>query len=473
MRSRFHFVRHTIASVAALLVFSSIAAAQDKETLWTKVTAEGRIVSLAWDKDHPWDAALNTGGAELVARYFVDSRREVSESLGRGVARNGDRRTLRFPLPETLRAPAVGPVCLFLQLPDRRTLPVRRANARDADTVGFRYEPWERQIRQASEAKLAQERVAVTERSLSMSSQNIAAKQTSLAQRGWTDMASCEQIATPSATVGPRPPDVVAPADQDNVARQVCVNRVAVGYLINDDFISDTLPKIIASAEAAKDAEKARSSMSEVYSSAFAGPPGMNPAALLNAIVGKLGADNATVRARQSQGTEFLRDWAKWTPTLKNYTPPLGSPTDDVGWPSTAAESAFHLFGHDLASQLKADWAMDGVPAGTVRDLESYLGAALDAYSGCVEDSAKQLKTKYDSWEGLRSTAPQRAASARDFLTRECRQEVGSLDGLKSQRAALQDQLTRDRQSLTAATASSALPTASQQLNSVACGAKQ
>jgi hypothetical protein len=458
----------TVAAVLAVVTIH-VANAQDKDTLWTKVSVEDRTISLKWDKSHPWDATLMRG-AELMAKYFVDGRREVTESLGRGAARNGEQRTLRFTLPESVRANPVGPVCLFVQLPDRRALPIRRANNQNADTVGFRYAAWERQIRQAGDARAAQERVASAERALATSTRAVAGKQASLAERGWSGPASCDQIATPSAVLGPKPFDVVAPADQDDASRRVCVNRVANGYLVNQDFISETLPKLVANYAQARDSDRVRSLLSEVYSSAFAGPAGATPASLLEAITKRLGADNATVKARATQTAQFIGDWAKWIPTLKNdYRPELGSPNDDLGWPSTAAASAFQLFGPELASQLKVEWAMEGVPAGTVRDLESFLGSALDAYSGCVDDAAKQLKTKYDNWDALRSNAPQRAASAREFLVRECRQEVGAFDAMKAEQATLQQQLVREQQVLTSANIPVPLAGRPQDLNFVSC----
>jgi hypothetical protein len=206
-----------------------------------------------------------------------------------------------------------------------------------------------------------------------------------------------------------------------------------------------------------------------VYSSAFAGPAGVTPASLLDGITNRLGAENATVKARAAQTAEFLLDWAKWIPTLKDYRPELGSPNDDLGWPSTASASAFQLFGAELATQLKVEWAMDGVSPGTVRDLESFLGSALDAYSGCVDDAAKQLKTKYDNWEALRSNAPQRAASAREFLVRECRQEVGAFEAMKAEQATLQQQLAREQQSLSSATTQGPLAGRPQDLNFASC----
>ena len=122
---------------AAVLASALAAAAQDRDTLWTRATAEGRVISLSWDRAHPWDAILTSGGAQLFARYVVEGGKEVTEPLGNATVRPGDTRTVRFPLPDTLRANPTGPVCLLFQLPDRRVLPIRRA-ARPAGAPGAR-----------------------------------------------------------------------------------------------------------------------------------------------------------------------------------------------------------------------------------------------------------------------------------------------------------------------------------------------
>ena len=463
-------VRRVAAAAIACVALSSPLPAQDKDTLWTKVAAQNKTVTLSWDKDHPWDMTLTAQGPELMARYFVDGRREVSESLGRGNKDKNERRTLRFSLPDSMRGSVSGAVCLFFQMPDRRGLPIRRANAQDADTVGFRYEPWDRQMHRAAEITAARERVATAERTLASATQRIDVKAATMKQRGWTDQASCEQVNAPTFVPGPRPYDVVNPAEQDDVARHVCVNRVVMGYVLVDGYIEDRLPKRLPSDPAARDVEAARKALSAAFDPAFAGPKGMTPAALIDAIVERLGRDNATVKARQPQIAEFARDWSKFIPGIKDYVPHLGEPDEYLNWPSTAQQSAFRIFGPDLAKQVHAEWAMQGVPAPTVRDLESFLGSSLDAYAGCVEDSTKQLRTKYEAWDALRSNAPQRAAAARDFLIRECRQEMSALDKMKADLSSLQEQFARDKQALNTAETPIALASSPVVLNTVSCG---
>ncbi len=466
-------IRHVAAAACfaiALGTFGSpSAAAQDRDTLWTKATAEGRVVSLAWDKQHPWDAVLTAQGAELVAKYLAESRREVTEPLARATVRPGDSRTFRFALPDTVRINPIGPVCLFVQLPDRRVLPIRRASPQLGDTAGFRYEAWDRQVRQRTQARTAEANLATAERALAVSAQSIANQEASVASRGWTTLNACDAITAPAAGAVAKPFDAVSPQEQDDAARRTCVRQVWLANELTTNYTQQILPKRLARLEATRDVAEARSSLLATFDSAFVGPGGTDITSLLDAIINRLGTGNATVTARQEQLREFVRDWTRWAATSKEYRPQFGSADAYFGWPSTATEIAFRIFGPALANALKATWAMGDVAAPTARDLESFLGASLDAYGGCVDDGRKQLATKWDTWAKQQASAPQFAAAARDFLVRECRQEVILVDKLKAERVALQAQLARAQQALTTATAVPPLATKAEALNFSSC----
>jgi len=449
------------------LLHPSAVLAQDRETLWTKATAEGRVISLAWDKEHPWDAVLTASGAELVAKYLVEPRREVTEPIARATVRPGDTRTVRFPLPDTVRANPIGPICLFVQLPDRRVLPIRRANAKLADTVGFRYDAWDRQMRQRTQVRAVEQTLANAERALAISAQSLANQEASVARRGWTTLDACTTITAPATLAAAKPFDAVSPQEQDDAARRVCVRQVWLANEVTSNYVAK-LPDRFAKFEGARDAEAARSILLDVFDSAFVGPGG-NVAALLEAIVERLGGNNGTVVARLDQIQEFVRDWSRWAGDSKEYRPQFGTANNYLRWPSTAYEIGLRIFGPALAKSLDAAWAIQDVPQASTRDLEGFLGASLDAYTGCVEDGRKQLATKWNNWQAAQASAPQFAASARDFLVRECRQEVGLIDKLKAERAAIEAQLARAKQTVAAATTVPALASRPEVLNLVSC----
>lgn len=457
-----------VAGVLVGFAGSSPALAQDRETLWTKATAEGRVIALAWDKQHPWDAVLTSGGAELVAKYQVEGRREVTEAIARATVRPGDNRTVRFALPETVRANPIGPVCLFVQLPDRRVLPVRRANAKLADTVGFRYDAWDRQMRQRTQARAAEQAVTNGERALAISTQSLANQEASVASRGWTTLDACTTIAAPANLTSAKPFDALPPLEQDDAVRRVCVRQVWLANDVITNYVQRLLPERLAKLEGARDVEAVRSRLTATFSVAFVGTGG-DVTELLKAIVDRLGADNPTVVARLDRLREFVRDWTKWAPSSKEYRPQFGTAGDYLQWPNTASEIAFRIFGPALAKAFNVEWAMEGVPQASTRDLESFLGASLDAYAGCLDDGRKQLATKWNNWQAEQASAPQFAASAREFLVRECRQEVGLIDTLRAERTAIEAQLARAKQAVTIATGVPSLASKPEVLNQLSC----
>jgi hypothetical protein len=440
-------------------------AAQDRDTLWTRISAAGPILSLKWDKNHPWDADLTARGAMLIAKYWVEPRREVSEPVGRVAAGKPGARTFEFPLPEDVGANPIGPICLFFQLPDRRVLPIRRADKQDGDTAGFRYEAWERQVRQRGAARAAQARVAAAESALNVSTQSVANQQAAVSSRGWGTLDSCQNVSAPAADVGAQPYDVVPPRDHDDIARRVCVHRVWYGQRLFADLVEEDVKPLIAR----RDAKQGQQELRRLYGIAYAVPEAAGP---LLAELKQVRGGQAVLAAREAQAAEFLRDWQRLSPTTASYKPHL-SGLNYLQWPSTMHEAAFRIFAPDVMRQQQAEWLTDGVPKPTITEIEGVIGAALDAYSGCVEDGRKQLQIRYDNWQALSSSAPQRAAAARDFLVRECRQEVGLLDKLKAERAGIEEQLSRERELLKTASAPARPPAGqAQALNLAACSSQ-
>jgi hypothetical protein len=456
--------------VLTLITASSPALAQDRDTLWTKIIAEERVVSLSWDKDHPWDAQLTKAGATLMVKYLAAPQREVAEAIGSATVRPGDTRVVRFRLPESISGNPIGPVCLFVQLPDRRTLPIRRANAQLSDTAGFRYDAWDRVLRQRTQARAAEATLASAERALSVSSQSITNQEASVASRGWTTARACDAIPEPALAARAKPFDAVSPAEQSEAAQRSCIRQVWLANNVNSNYVDATLPKALDRLRELRDVVEAQKALRGAFDAPFIGAGTSDLPALLDAILERLGKDNGTVAARRQQLDAFRNDWNRWAPTSKAYRPQIGNASDYLRWNSTALEISFRIFVPGVAKALNASWAIEGVPAATVRDLESFLGASLDAYNGCIEDAGKQLRTKWETWQKELASAPQFAKSAREFLVRECRQEVGLLDKLRAEQVALQQELARAQQALATTTNAPALSSKALTLNTLACG---
>ena len=454
-------------TVTACLLFASHGAAQDKDTVWTTVAAQGANVSLTWNKSHPWDMELGAGGAQLIARYRADVRNDTSEVIGVAKAGGRNQRTIQFVLPQDLRGRPLGPVCLFIQLPNRKVLPVRRANSQNADTAGFRYEPWEKQIRQRGDLRVAQGRAAQADRALAVSTQNVANQQATVAKRGWGNLDSCNAITASRTDTSVQPYDVVSPSAQDDVARRVCVFRVWSWRKDNEWYIANQLPGEVKQFAAAQERSEAVDLIRGMYWNASFLP---DIAPVLDELIRASGSERGTLATRGTQAAEFRRDWERLSPQMEGYQPHFGSTDDGLGLPTTARGAAFRVFGPAVAKRINGEWAMEGVPPATDVDKAGAIGVALDVYSGCLEDGRKQLKLKYDNWEALKSSAPQRAAAAQDFFVRECRQGVTLLDKLKAESVTMQEQLTREQQALrTLSSIEATLPTKPQALNLVSC----
>jgi hypothetical protein len=404
-------------------------------------------VILSWDKSHPWSKDFEGRGAELVARYRTGGR-EVSERLVAGVSDRADRR-LTFALPEGVRGRAEGPVCLFVQVAGRRVLPVRRSARANADTAGFRYPAWDARVRARTESDVARERVAAAERALAVADGNLSRQLRAASERRWTTLAACDAPAVRAPRPLVKPYSVVSPDEQDDVARRVCVHRTHVTGqgLTNGTFHTTVRARLTALAR-----ERDRSQVQQMLLATFFRGADVFEVAgrLFDQLKASGRADAAFIRDREPQAIAFLRDWQRWQPTLARYAPHVGAPDEEIGWPSTAAHLRLRLGADWLRERFGADavWALEGVEPPTLAEGQAIVGAALDAYNGCVADTRSQLATNYDEWQELVASEPARVAAERDFLVRDCRAGVTRLEELQRERARFEAQLHEAREAL-------------------------
>jgi hypothetical protein len=392
----------------------------------------------------------------------------VSEPIGNGVSVDGRARTIHFTLREDLRAIPAGPVCFFIQLHNRRPLPVRRADRADSDTAGFRYAPWEERIRQRAAFKVAQQRVALAQQALADANHNAARQQEVAAARGWRDIGSCAAADGPAPEAGLAPYDVVAPDQHDDIARRVCVYRVWRGARFMESIEGELRTRV---AKLAQDGDRAGAIglLSGLYTDAFMLPEIAGP--LLDDVLAARGADRGTLEIRMRQAAEFRHDWDRLSPTMAGYRPHVGGTRDDLSLPPTAHAIAFRVAGPELARRLGAGWAVDQLPPVGQTDKEALVGAALDAYSGCVEDGRKQLMTKWNAWQAAKSSAPRRARAQREFFARECRVAFEALEQFQVERTKMEAQLAREQQNLRDRSIVAPLPGGPLVLNGSTCEA--
>lgn len=454
-----------LCAVAVAVAAPSHLAAQGKGTLWTEVSSSTNIVRLAWDNSHPWDALLTTSGAELVARYVTDGGREVTETLGRGTRVPDRSRAVEFVLPGDLRGAPSGPVCLAIQLPDRRVLPIRRAQSGDLDTAGFRYQAWGEQIHQRTQARALDRSIEALQRALEIATANTATAETTATARGWTDEDACAKpVAMPTGT--PVPFDVVPPDRQDDEARRVCVARVREARQMT--IRGAATARRLQSYEAQRDVAAARRLLFSEYSAARV----LEASALLARMADQLGPDHPVVREYGERKRRFDADWSRFSASTGR--PLLGTRQDEITWPSEGWAVAFRLLGGiDFAREMKAEWAITDLPDSKAEDLVALLGAAFTAYEGCVDDANKQLRLKYDSFQAYAGDAPQRARAQQQFFERECRQGLADRNKLRAEREAFARDLRARQAERTALASARPLPSRREMLNGSRCDGRQ
>lgn len=418
----------------------------------TTVTGGEREVVLTWVPEHGWDANLGSRGAQLFAEYRTAASGLVREPLA--TARAQGNRTIRFPLPEALRAPPTGAVCLFIQpVGMQMLLPVRKAGMAGTDSARFRHASWEA----TAAAKVAS---AVTDRQAQALRQRLTAydaevqrRENALATRGWAQPAACESIKT-TTTDTRTPYDVLPPEQHDQAARRVCVHRFAVARMLVDD----------SQAALARQPTEAVVEMAQLRMTHLAHATPLLADRLLKESATWPADLAGASQKRQREAREFLADWQRWRDQVgERYVPHVGKQNDYLSLNAHARELQAKLLKRDRDG-VRVDESMAAL---SPRDRLGLAGASLDAYFGCTEDVRKQLATKHDAWLALSREGPQRDRMRREFFVQECRNEHGRLQSLRSERDQVQAQLAALAPAL--APVAPAAPSGGRELNFAAC----
>jgi hypothetical protein len=429
------------------LLFQGLSArgdAQSRETLETKVTGSGGLVFLKWGKKHPWAAELQARGASLMIEYATErgkagidclvmtaqaaDPRQPRGSGGCGVTGikdPDDDRTLRFRLPSRLTSPPKGNVCLYFQLPDRRVLPIRKADQQGRETARFQYPPWSDPLSRQAEVASAERRVIALREAVVLKRIEIERQQAINDRNQWKG-GQCEGIPAPQlsqqgeALVRPLAP----PADRDAFARQVCVMR-----LVNAD---EWIARVVA-----QPTFKGHKQLASFLSGRA---HGIGTIELALGLLSKETAADPGVQERRAESEAFRRDWAAYAPNIRAYV--QGVKKASYSFPH------FGDFEDVLALQTMTrsigKSIYDAAPAGSkleTRDVLGYIGGTLDTYALCVSDGKAQMETAYDAYQQLKSRTPQLQEAARQQLVRACAAGVGKLQQLEAELAALQQEL--------------------------------
>lgn len=438
----------------ALVVLAGCAASSLGHNLGTEVLATGSSITLSWDPLHAWNAQLATGGAQLVAEYAVEERGLVREVLSK--ARPVRERIIAFALPEALKNAPKGEVCLYVQLPATNALlPVRMASG-GQDTARFRYAAWEARASMQSQARYLALDAETLGRQLTDAREFREKRMASLARRGVGSAQECDAVDTQRGISEKPPISVVPAAQQDSVARQVCIGRIEYSR------------RLFLGRLAAENVENREALIRKFSVLAMAAPQAAD--ALLKQQPGMDGMASLGLQERQKQARVLAEDWRKYSPTVgKDFWPPFGKADDYLEIIGESRRGNEYLL-----RQLYGE--PHGLPpvaaAPSPRDLFGALGALMDAYSGCVDDGRRQLKAIADNWTALQAASPERERRVRSYQVAECRREHQQLDTLRSTESKLADDLARVQERLTQAkSATPAMPTSQRQsLNGERCG---
>lgn len=438
---------------AALAVGSApIVAAQNRETLETKVTAVRGSILFEWSKKHPWDAQLAATPPYLVAEYRTsDGRLGVDCFLDPNAAR-GQRaagcfgilgegtpgsRTWRFRLPEQISRAPVGSVCLAIRLQNQRVLPIRRTDESRSETSRFRYPEWEAAVVARAAARQKDARVIALKDSVTVLGQRIAKLEASHQGNGWTTEAACQSAGPPEfvETGGVRRP--VAPDSlTEAITSLVCILKVTNAGLVKPEYR-------YAIAQPPSTLDQLLQAMSPSFRARF-------------------------MATRSAQADRYRRDWTERAPQVQAFrdalmardfgAPHFGRFDDLLSLQSLAADSADRDIFRPLANGAIPD----------SQRIAGYVGANLEAYSVCRSDGAKQMATAREAAIGLRGRTTALQERARQQVVSACQASFGTLATLRAEHQALSTRLAAMDQSQTAV-ATSSLPDKPQQLNMEAC----
>ncbi len=138
---------------------------------------------------------------------------------------------------------------------------------------------------------------------------------------------------------------------------------------------------------------------------------------------------------RTRQAARFQADWAAYAErTGTDYTPEIGDLHETLSLANNAEV---------LAKRPEL------LPSETL----ALLGAYLDAYDVCVQDTTRQLGQRYQLWQTGQNRSADRAAAYSDFLAQECRGKFARRNEQKTRLASVEANLANLEQPPTAFTA--------------------
>lgn len=452
--------------VGALTTTTGRVAGQERETLETKVSVSGDLVSLTWSKKHPWDRELSAQGAFLLIEY----RSERGTGLECGVPAAGRRgactgipgrkaegrdRTLAFQLPPALTAKAQGPVCLHLRLADQRPLPIRRSSGGE-NTARFEAVEWTRRLAQMAARSMLEDQKREADAAVATQMRGIEQQASQNASKRWMSEADCAGV-TGGAIRVTRDRPVAEPQDHDALARQLCVMRLATGH------VRLRVEAERATASGAFGGSLGAATLAGVLTLPYAQPlPAFEP---LLAMVSDESRRATWMDIRGAQLAQIARDWVRFEPTLARYRRDHPVPHFE----SAYAELYLQTLTVEAGRRVQGAIGSTGrLPSERVKDALGVIGGSLEAYDRCVADGKQQLLLNYTQSVDLKERLPELEARLKEQGQQECRASVGKLAAMQQRVTELKEVAAGVERQLQAMTVPP-LDSRTRELNAVTC----
>jgi hypothetical protein len=390
--------------------------------LGVEVMGAGTSIEINWDPLHAWDQQLASKGAQLIAEYSTEGKGLVRETIATGLS-NGNR-SLAFSLPNSLKAPPLGELCLYVQVAGSGALLPIRKSAGGMDTARFRYAAWDSAVIAETKSRQLSRYTEFLRTEVARLNTLGTQRLVDLTERGWPTQGSCKVEPSGQQKSVKPPLGFFEQNQRDAIARQVCIHRVSYGRRLFEAKLGST-------------SIENRLNIFDLFGGLAVAVP-ETAEIILSLPPSSGGIESRNFDARREQAKKIREDWQKYSSLVgPDYWPPFGGQKDYLRVVSESKSANVHLL-RQVYGQ-KAGLPVDqATPA--PKDQFGALGAVVDSYLGCVDDGKKQLDTIANSWIALQSNSPQRQKQIAEYFAQECRREHQSLVDLQA------DQLKMNRE---------------------------
>jgi hypothetical protein len=264
---------------------------------------------------------------------------------------------------------------------------------------------WSRNVTARAQKANAEANVARIASALSTQTAAVQEQERSNVSKGWKSSEACNALTGASVNITRSDRPVAPPADQDTVARMMCVIRLDNG----------------------KQRDRAAKS-----------PPQVAP--FLDLVSPELADRWRTVRGPQLK--PYVDDWTRLSPQIQDFKrrfplPHFGDYSESLALQSLTVYSLVRVL--DAQKEKKAPDS---------DDVLGYVGGSVEAYDRCVRDGKRQLALNFTEAQGLDTAVKSLPERLRAQAIQECQDGVNRLDAMRARLAGYQESLATAQRDL-------------------------